>query len=136
VDETMTAITAKRILEQIFLQRQARVDRLLVLEKNLNLSLPNGHRGLEVLRRTGDSVEPGLGRDESDVATMMRKFDVVDRNLIRSASMKVIAMIQHEVSGKYEVGGLGADASREPRTDPAGSAESDGPDVTGGSEEV
>lgn len=47
---------------------------------------------------------PESAIDRSDVAAQLRQFDVVDRNLIRCATMKVIHMIEEEAAGKYDDG--------------------------------
>jgi hypothetical protein len=46
---------------------------------------------------------------ESAISKRMREFDEVDRNLMRSASLKVISMIQREAS-QQKAGG--SDAGR------------------------
>jgi hypothetical protein len=68
--------------------------------------------------------------DPSDVAAQLRQFHEVDRNLIRSATMKVINMIRGETNRQYEAGGLVENTSREAGTDHGGNPERDGTEPT------
>jgi len=144
VAETADAITAEHILKFAFLQQARRVDNMLALEKKLNLALPNGHKDIDCLRRVGEAVLKLEGarapRAEpldhppvsvSDVSRKMRQLDDVDRNLVRTAIMKVINMVQEETNGQFETHGLDVEAGAETATDEPGNSGTGSEDVPG-----
>ena len=144
VDEVSEQITSERILKLEFVEVANRIDMLTETELQTHEREREMPLQIKNMREIADSlmkIEMLQGRfnlkpatpenaiDQSDVAARLRQFDEVDRNLIRSAAMKVINMIQGEASGKYEAGGLVEDASRDAGTNQAGSTEPDGTDV-------
>jgi hypothetical protein len=122
VDKITEALTAERILKYGFLRQQERVETMMELEGKFHLLLPNGHKEIETLVKlaaelvrlealhgpAANMANPDVV-PESEIAIKMRKFDEVDRNLIRSASLKVISMIQREASQQKA---SGSDAGR------------------------
>ena len=76
----------------------------------------------------GSLVPHGVA-EKSEIARGMEKFDEIDRNLIREATMKVINMVQGETSGRYKAGGLDVDSGGAGAAKRAGSAEAAGKDV-------
>ncbi|MGA8552939.1 MAG: hypothetical protein WB630_00860 [Candidatus Acidiferrales bacterium] len=69
---------------------------------------------------------PENAMDPSDEAAHLHQYDDVDRNLIRSATMKVINMIRGETNRQYEAAGLVENTNREAGTDHGGNPERDG----------
>jgi hypothetical protein len=125
VEKIYEQLTAEKILKYGFLRQQARVEAMLQLEEKFHLLLPNGFKELDTVRKLGEAIlrvelQHGPAANmanpdvvpESEIAIKMRKFDEVDRNLIRSASLKVISMIQREASQQKARG------SDSDRTDP------------------
>ena len=142
VAETADEITAGHILKLSFVQQIQRVDNMLALEKKLNLVLPNGHKELDCLRRIAEAllklegpraprVEP-LDRPPvsiSEVSQKMRQLNDIDRNLVRTAVMKVINMVQEDTNGRFETRGVDADAGAEKAADEPGYSGTGGEDV-------
>jgi hypothetical protein len=125
VDKVLDAISAERILKCAFLLQQQRIDNIMELETKLKLALPEGNKALDVLRRIGadlsknEAYRKGLPVDDagimppahqSDLARRLSELDPVDRNLIRSATMKVYTMIEEGISGRFTLDGLEPDA--------------------------
>jgi len=121
VDKIKDALTAERILKYGFLRQMSRVETMLQLEEKFHLLLPNGHKEIDIIRKLAAELlrleaQHGPAANmanpdavpESEIAKRMRKFDEVDRNLIRRASLKVISMIQREAS-QQKAGGSDAD---------------------------
>jgi hypothetical protein len=144
VGETADEITAGHILKFAFLQQVRRVDNLMALEKNLNIALPNGHKEMDCLRRIAEALLKLEGlrapRVEpldcppvsvSEVSRQMRRLNDVDRNLVRTAIMKVINMVQEETNGQFETRGLDAHAGAETATDEPGNSGTGSEDVPG-----
>jgi hypothetical protein len=149
VEETREAITAEDVLKFAFLQQTHRVSQLIALEDGMKLLLPNGCKEIAELRKIGEALlklevlqgkhalagaSAGVPQAESEIAQKMREFDPVDRNLLRTATMKVIDMIQEEAGAKFETSGLGVDTraeatAEEPGRTGAGCA--DDPESTG-----
>ncbi|MGA7921015.1 MAG: hypothetical protein WCA38_15235 [Candidatus Acidiferrales bacterium] len=151
VDEVSEQITSERILKLAFVEVANRIDMLTETELQTHEREREMPLQIKNMREIADSlmkIEMLQGRfnlkpatpenaiDESDEAAHLRQFDEVDRNLIRSATMKVLNMIQGEASGKYEISGLGADAARDAGTVEAGSTEPSGTDVASGTDGV
>lgn len=151
VDEVSEQITSERILKLAFVEVANRIDMLMETELQTHEREREMPLHIKNMREIADSlmkIETLQGRfnlksatpenaiDESDEAAHLRQFDEVDRNLIRSATMKVLNMIQGEASGKYEVSGLGADAAPDAGTVEAGSTEPSGTDVASGTDGV
>ena len=124
VDQALDAITAERVLKCAFMLQQKRIDGIMELEEKLKLVLPEGNKALEVLRKIGgeltrnEAFRKGLPPDDtvtpppqSDLSRRLAEMDPVDRNLFRSASLKIITMIQEEQSGRSATDGLEPDAS-------------------------
>lgn len=142
VGETADEITAGHILKFSFVQQVHRVANMLALEKKLNLVLPAGHKELDCLRRIAEAllkleglraprVEPvdHPPVSVSDVSREMRQLDDVDRNLVRTAIMKVINLVQEATNGQFETCGLDADAGAEAAPDEPGNSGTRGEDV-------
>jgi hypothetical protein len=53
VEDTMEAITAERILKFAFFLQEKRVHDVMALEEKLKLILPEGNKGVDILRRIG-----------------------------------------------------------------------------------
>jgi hypothetical protein len=107
-----------------------RVDKLITMEDKLNILLPSGSQEMAEMRKAAEAMlklevlqgkhlsvptTDSLPSEESSIAQKMREFDPVDRNLLRSATMKVIHMIQEEADAMRQASELDADASRETR---------------------
>ena len=147
VDETMDEITAEKVLKFAFFIQQERVENVVALEKKLNLTLPNGYKDVDVLRKIGEALtknealRKGLPTDdsglaqgpgqESDLVRRIREFDAVDRNLLRLATTKIFTMIQEESSGRFTADGLephagGTAAAAQQGTEPDADADVSG----------
>ena len=119
VEDVLDQINAERTLKLAFVQIATRIDSLMRLESQTQERQRDGHRDMKNLIDVGNSLmklemlqgrfnlkpaTPENAIDQSDVAAQLRQFDVVDRNLIRCATMKVIHMIEEEAAGKYDDG--------------------------------
>jgi hypothetical protein len=130
VQQVRDEIRAEDAIKFTFIRQMHRVDKLITMEDKLNILLPSGSQEMAEMRKAAEAMLKleviqgkhlavpridNLPGDDSAIAQKMREFDPVDRNLLRSATMKVIHMIQEEADAMRQASELDADASRETR---------------------
>lgn len=140
-EEVLDQITSERFLKLALIQIATRIDASMSLEKQTHTRQRDVHHDMKNLIDGADKLmkleilqgrfnlkpaTPENAMDPSDEAAHLRQFDVVDRNLIRSATMKVINMIRRETNHQYEATGLVENTSREAGTDHGGDPQRDG----------
>lgn len=126
VQEVREQIRAEDAIKFTFIRQMHRVDKLILLEDSMGLLLPSGSKEMAEMRRAAEAMlklevlqgkhlsvptTDSLPSEDSSIAQKMRRFGVVDRNLIRSAADKVIQLIQEEADGMRQASELDSDES-------------------------
>lgn len=142
VQKAADKVDAATALRYAFMVQLGRVQRLLEIEEKLGMLMPTGYRDIAELREIGAELRkieigeqwlrgkdglaasmvgscPGgqmphetVPEQPSDLEHKIGRLSDVDRNLMRSAALRVVEMIQEEALGKSSAEGLADDSAR------------------------
>jgi hypothetical protein len=137
VKRTVKELDSETMLKHCYVIQLGRVQQMWEFEQKTKTLTPHGYKNIAVLKEIADSVRkleigeqwmkgkdggmpsggpypsgllPHAEPEMSKIGREMAQFDVVDRNLLREASVVVMEMIKEASGGPFKVSGLDFDA--------------------------